>query len=237
MNVELKAIEESMQAQLKRNEVMANNLANINAIGFKRDVVFLDVLQRQRNPEMRVITQVDFTQGNIRQTDNPLDVALSGKGFIVVERDGEEIYTRNGHFSIDNEGFLVTSSGEKVVGYNGLVNLSVDGEKIGQVSINQRGEIIVDQEYVNRLRIVDFEDYEMLKKTTGNAFVTTPNNPPEDVENPVVLQGRLEDSNVRAVDEMVDMIEVQRQFESSQRIIKAMDRIMNKTVNNVGRFR
>ncbi len=237
MNIELKTLKESMQAQVTRSEVLANNLANINSTGYKRDAVFLEVLNQKKGSRTNIQSRIDFSQGNIRETNNPLDLAISGKGFFVVDQDGEEIYTRNGRFNVDEEGFLITTGGQKVLGSRGWINLTTEKEYTGQITINQVGEIYSGKQLIDRLRIVDFPDYQELKKIAGNAFRTPPANTPVEVQKPTVLQGRLEESNVQAADEMITMIEVERQFESYQKVIKILDHAWDKTVNNIGRFR
>lgn len=237
MQVELKSLAQSLEAQMRRSEIIAHNLANANSPGFKRDVLFIELLNTKEGAGAKVQAQTDFSHGNIHQTDNPLDLALATKGFFVIEKDGEEVYTRDGHFMLDAEGFLVTSTGGKVLGNQGWINLLVEQNKVGKITVNQQGEIFVDEHLVDRLQIVDFENYQALSKTSGNSFRSTPDNPPVDAKETVVLQGKLEQSNVGVVDEMIDLINVERQFESGQKLIKTIDHNLDKTVNTVGRFR
>jgi flagellar basal body rod protein FlgG len=237
MQIELKLMTKNLEAQVRRSEIIANNLANANSPGFKRDTLFIELLDTQQGATAKIETQTDFSHGNIRQTDNPFDLALSKQGFFVIEKDGEELYTRNGRFMLDEEGFLSTSTGEKLLGQQGWINLLIEGQQVGKVTINQLGEIFVDEQLVDQLRVVDFDNYQMLSKASGNAFRTDPANPPLPAEEAVVLQGRIEESNVSVIDEMIGLIGVERQFESGQKLIKTLDHNLEKVVNVVGRFR
>jgi len=237
MNIQLNELKSVLNAQLRKNDVIANNLANMNSTGFKRDVMFFDVIQQKTGNTTQLNLETDFSQGPIEQTDNPLDLAISGKGFFVIEGERGQAITRNGHFSVDSEGYLITSSKNYLLGEGGRINLSLNGQDVRNIQINNEGEIYADEQYLDRLRIVDLENHDSLKKIQDNAFIMPPFKSVHEVENPVILQGHLEGSNVNAVDEMIALIEVERQFESIQKVIHNHDETMQKTVNTVGRFR
>ncbi|NOZ74630.1 MAG: flagellar hook basal-body protein [FCB group bacterium] len=236
MNIELKSLMANMAGLMRKNDVIANNLANVNTNGFKRDVLFSEVLKDESDVKQKLSMLTDFSQGSLTQTDNPLDVAISGNGFFVVETDRGDALTRNGHFLVDPSGALITSSGNYVLGNGGRVFVTTDGLSKGEISITHAGEVYVDDELRGILRIVDVSDQEKLEKFGESLFVTEDKNL-HDVDSPMILQGNLESANVNPVNELVTLIEIQRQFESSQRAIKSIGDALRKTANDVGRYR
>ncbi|MFQ6613999.1 MAG: flagellar basal-body rod protein FlgF [Fidelibacterota bacterium] len=236
MNIELKSLMANMAGLMRKNDVISNNLANVNTNGFKRDVLFSEVLKDESDVKQKLSMLTDFSQGSLTQTDNPLDVAISGNGFFVVETEQGEALTRNGHFLVDDSGTLITSSGNYVLGDGGRVVVTNDGLSMGKISITHSGEVYVDDEIRGRLRVVDVDDPGGLEKF-GESLFTTDESNLHDVENPMLLQGNLESANVNPVNELVNLIEIQRQFESSQRAIKSISEALRKTANEVGRYR
>ena len=232
MNFEM--LKNIMIAQTNKTGVTANNLANMNSTGFKRDVAFVDYLNENTDSDLTVKT--DFSSGQLKQTANPLDLAITGRGFFSVDTKWGEAYTRDGHFQIGQDGTLRTSDGNPVLGEGGLINVSMDGMKTGDFNISTKGEIFMNNELMDVLRIVDFSSYDNLKKTGGSFFQSTNGMTPMRVEEPSVKQGSLEVSNVSPVEEMIDLIELQRQFESSQRTVKIIDSILGKAVNDIGKY-
>jgi flagellar basal-body rod protein FlgF len=237
MNMQLDELKSVLNAQMRKSEVIANNLANIDSSGFKKDVAFIDVLRDQSHPEVCLNLDTDFSAGEMQKTDNPLDLAISGDGFFLIESGNQTAVTRNGHFTIDGEGYLRTSSKDYVLGESGRVNLSLNGWNVQNIKIGRNGDIYADDQYIDRLRIVELDETNNVKKNRNNTFVLPLNNQGEPASNSVVVQGFLEGSNVNAIDEMVSLIEVQRQFESTQKLIRTIDETMQKTANNIGRFR
>jgi len=235
MDNQLKALTKVLTNQLNRNDIVANNLANINSVGFKKDVTFFDVLTQQGAAIQDIKVSTDFSQGIIEDTGNSFDLAITGKGFFVVETEEGPAYTRNGHFTVNAEGLLCTNEQNPVQGEDGYIAITDDGLKTGEFTVHTNGEIFLDDVLINKLKIVDFENYESLSKTTGNSF-TTSTGTPVAVESATVLQGRLERSNVDAVNEMIEMIDLQRQFESIQKTINTIDQASQKVTTEVGRY-
>lgn len=228
--------------ELRRQQVrIANNLANADTTGYKRDRFFVEVLNEridaQGHPRSnRQIRQgSDFSGGALEETGNPLDVALGGDGFFVVQEEGTGAnrYTRAGHFVVGNEGTLRTPGGKAVVGEGGPIQVPVDSG--GSITIAENGEITVGDEEVGRLRVVQFENRQQLERAQGAAF-TAGNMRPEPVENPQVLQGKIETSNVDPVSEMTDMIEHYRQFEAQQRMMRTTGEAMRTATQSLGQF-
>ncbi len=236
MNIRLDDLKTSLVAQLDRNNVVANNLANANTAGFKREVAFAEYLEAKGQRTAGIRVETDYSQGSIHETGNPLDLALSGSGFFSIETAAGTAYTRDGHFSQDPEGYLITAAGQHVLGAGGWIQLTDGRNQAGDVRIGTAGEVIVNDEYQDRLKIVDFTHPEDLKKLGGNLLAGNPGHA-ETVEFPRVLQGQIEASNVQAVDEMISLIELQRQFESTQKAIRSLDEALGRAAGEVGRYR
>lgn len=246
--------------QEKRLEVISNNLANVNTIGFKRDALafkeFLapfpdgtgsepsvskpgeQNLKKDASYTGIVELRTDFSQGGIRETGNPLDVALSGEGFFAIQTKDGVRYTRQGNFRLNNENTLVTHDGNPVLGPGGPITIQGTGNAI---SIDAQGKISLGDglanEAVGDLRIVKFENPEKLVKTGNGLFMLTG----EDVEeiaadNFSINQGAIESSNVTAVKEMTRMIEVLRSYQAYQKVISTIDSINERAATDLGRF-
>lgn len=233
-----------MIAQATRNDVVANNLANVNSAGFHRDTARIGafpemLLSRQEQQEStpigtlgtgaRVIDiQTSFAPGQIQTTGNPLDVALIDAGFFVIETPEGNQYTRDGRFTLNSSGWLTTLDGNRVRGEQGLIHI---GE--GTVEISSEGLVTVDGGEVGRLLVVEFLDRAGLEKQGSNRYQATP-----EAGQPVrfrsqVVQGSLEMANVNLVREMVNLIEVQRAYEANQKVVQAYDETLGKAVNEI----
>jgi len=231
-------------AQEKRMEIITNNLANINTIGFKGDrpIFTISSIETSAGQADKTLIQplyltlagikTNFSPGGLKSTGNPLDLAIAGKGFFSIETPRGLRYTRKGNFAINSEGYLVTQEGFQVLGKGGPIRL--DGK---EVTVGPDGSITVDGRMVDSLKIVDFPTPYPLKKEGNSLFV--PNSPlvqgiePEEVE---IKQGFLELSNVNPVEEMTAMIDVLRAYESYQKIIQSLSDVTSKLINEVGKI-
>lgn len=176
----------------------------------------------------------DFTQGSLEQTLNPLDLALSGKGFFVVHKPDSEtvFYTRDGHFTLNDNGDIVTQAGYFLGSVNGA-SIMVDGENF---VVTPEGLVLVDGEVRDQIEIVDFANLADLRKVGENLYRFEERHEPEFIEaEGRVLQGFLEGSNVNIVNQMVEMITVMRAFEAGARVLSTYDEMLNKAVNEIGR--
>ncbi|KXG77972.1 Flagellar basal-body rod protein FlgG [Fervidicola ferrireducens] len=240
-----------MLAEMARTDVISNNLANVNTFGFKKDgAVFraFPEMDIHRFDESRATfigvlgtgarldqIYVDFTQGELQTTSNPLDLAIKDevpgeKSFFEVQApNGELFYTRDGSFTVDGEGFLVTKEGHYVMGESGPVNLG-GGTKI---VVNTEGEIYLDGRMVDRLRVIAFPQNAFFEKIGDNLF-RVQGQPSE--SNAQIIQGALERSNVNAVSEMVNLISAFRSYEANQRMITAHDETLAKAVSEIARI-
>ena len=229
-----------MRQMIQEQERVANNLANANTVGYKRDRTFTEALEEYVDEEgaprsERLTAQwADAAQGALESTGSPLDVALDGEGFFAFSDDetGETIYARAGRLNLDAEGTLRDLAGRSVEGEGGPIQLPPSG---GAININRSGEITVDGQSVGKLSVVRFEDPMQLRRLDGVAFDAA-GMEPEPVENPTVMQGFVEASNVDAVREMTDMIAYYRQFESQQKMLQTTDQILGAVTRDLGKF-
>lgn len=229
--------------QEMRLDVYSNNLANLNTVGYKADKTafqfdepeVLSNIDSESTPQLSpyapaFISYTDYTPGAIQNTGNPLDVAIVGKGFFEVQTAEGFQYSRSGRFSVNEDGVLSTSDGWPVMGQGG--EIVIDG---GSVKITDGGEVSVDGEVVDVLRVVDFPEPYNLKKVGNSAFVPELESIiAQDAPNFRVTQGAVEASNANAIGTMTKMIELLRTFESYQKVIKAADETMARTINDVG---
>jgi flagellar basal-body rod protein FlgG len=242
-----------MAIQQQRIDVISNNLSNASTNGFNRDIIitqsFNDSLairirdfERSLSPiigpmSLGIFTNTvhrDFSQGAISRTDSPLDLAINDFGFFVVniEIDGEiqNMFTRNGNFSISSDRFLTTLDGNRI--------LDIDANEIeipeGIISINQNGEIFVADEFIATLWIANFENLETLRPFGLNLYLATE----ETIEAPFIgniMQGNIELSNVNSIKEMIEIIAISRTFEANQQMIRIQDQSLSQAVNEIGR--
>lgn len=175
----------------------------------------------------------DFTQGEIVESGGVFDLALKGSGFFrVLDQEGNIYYTRDGSFTLNEAGILVTSSGHFVQGLRGNISIGQ-----GEVVIDRNGQVIVNGNVVDTLNIVDLENREFLRKVGEGLYIMAQGVEAEEIPyEGEVLQGHLESSNVNAINEMVEMISLLREFEMGQRLIRMQDEMLEKAVNEIGRI-
>jgi flagellar basal body rod protein FlgG len=235
------AMSGSLAAQT-RLDALANNLANANTAGFKAE----RVLQRAEKagdvvpPPTAVATPVtrdhvltDFTQGPVSRTGNPLDVAITGDGFLVVRTDRGERLTRSGNLTLDGAGYLAASDGSRVQGTSGDISVPPQG---GPIVIGSDGSIRAGEQRIGQLRIVRVEDPSQLVRESGTRFApgaeAPADVPPGRVE---VVQGAVEGANLAPVEGLVQLIETVRGFETYMRAAERLDQVTSKAINEVGR--
>jgi flagellar basal-body rod protein FlgG len=239
-----------MLVQRKKMDVLTNNIANVETTGYKTDTLlsrsFKDILiERMNDPAVINISNsvgplntgvhidevvVNFTQGNMEETERLTDLAIDGPGFFTVATQDGERYTRDGSFGINNEGYLVTADGYYVQGAGGAINVGLGG-----FAVDAQGNITVDGTSAGQLKIVNFEDLTGLRKTGNNLYANYTGQAVLQTELGTVRQGSLEASNVDITRQMVDMMEISRTYELNQRMVKMIDESLGKTVNEVGR--
>ncbi|QRY82146.1 flagellar basal-body rod protein FlgG [Pseudomonas sp. PDNC002] len=250
-----------LSAQDMNLTTISNNLANVSTTGFKRDrAEFQDLLyQIKRQPGanstqdsqlpsglqlgtgVRIVgTQKNFTAGSLQTTDNPLDMAINGRGFLqVLTPDGTVAYTRDGSFHLNSDGQIVTSNGNALepaivvppetqtftVGNDGTVSVTVAGNATPQI--------------IGNIQTADFINPAGLQATGNNLFLETAASGAPQVGTPglnglgTVLQNTLENSNVSVVEEMVNMITTQRAYEMNSKVISTADQMLSFVTQNL----
>lgn len=228
---------ETMMAQENRMTQIANNLANVDTNGYKKeDVTFWEMLftatdNRQRvGKAVRVIT--DHSQGSLAATGNKLDFSISGEGYFKILTPDGFAYTRNGNFTLNSTGQLTTMDGDLVMGQGGAIILKND-----QIQVGRDGLITADGKSINQLSLVSFSGQDDLVKRGHNLFVTKGNaGGGRVVESPSIQQGFLEKSNVNMVAEMTEMIDLQRAYQTQQKIIQTIDDLNGQAISKVGKL-
>ncbi len=237
-----------MPPMLVRMEVIANNLANMNTTGFKKDDMFVEMMKDpgaaphahagELTTRLNVERTIDFVEGSLNETNNPLDVALQGAGWFVVQTGQGQRYTRNGNFTISLDGTLTTQNGLPVLGADGKIQFPDVHKAIQEgIAITQSGEVRTGNHVVGKLRVIEVSDESQLRKLGDTLFALEKNADVEITEQelPSIRQGFLEESNVDGVAEMIEMMEITRHFESNQKAIAAQDQTLDKLFE-VGRF-
>jgi flagellar basal-body rod protein FlgF len=215
---------------LYQQGIVAHNLANMSTTGFREEAAAFRAVPVQgdglptRVFAVDSITGVNMTPGAIQKTGRDLDVAVQGPGWLVVEaRDGTEAYTRNGSFEISSEGILQTRTGLNVMSEGGPISIpanhSVTVARDGTVSAVPQGQSLGNVIVVGRLKLVNPPEGELVKGQDG-LFRTRDGEPAEASQNVALVPGALETSNVNAVEAMVSMITLARQFEMQMKLLQ-----------------
>lgn len=241
----------NMVTQRRRMDIVTNNISNVETSGYRGNTLIsrsFDDLMLHRVGDPAVLRHspsigplntgvhidevvTNFTQGRMEQTERPTDMAIEGDGFFVVSTAAGDRYTRDGGFTITNDGYLVNCDGHYVMGENGRIFVGDD-----QFNVALDGTITrSDESYAGQLRIVRFDDLTGLRQTGNNLFINYSNQPVRVADDVDVRQNFLENSNVDMTIEMVQMLNLYRSYETSQRMVKMMDESLSKAVNEVGR--
>lgn len=249
-----------MRARMRSVETIANNLANASTTGFKAERLYYHAVESSgfvtppnapvanaplgselpttNDPVWRTRTlgvvagaMPDYGTGELRQTGRSLDVALQGDGFFTIQTPRGERYTRNGAFTLDANGQLVTLQGDLVVGEAGPITLPP-----GEISIEANGNISVAGRQQAQLKLVRFENPPAaLTKEGDNLFASNGKEQPVAAPGTQVQQGMLEASNVNSVGEMAAMIQYNREFEALQRSI-TLQMDLRKIAGEIGKI-
>ena len=249
-----------MVTQFNRLDVISNNLANVNTPGFKQDNIIIgeferifstkrDILPLQNNTKEaakflnRNINKVpivveeytNYSIGNLQKTSNPLDIALTQKNsFFVVDFNGQKL-TRAGNFSLDNQGYLVTKDGYKVLDTNNNpIQIPLNAKNI---VIDKNATIYVDNEKIATLKIVSIDNLNTLQKV-GNTMWNFDQNRAKIITTNTTLQGFLEKSNINVVKEMTNLIETNRLVEQYQKVMSTyMDDLQKDAIEKLASIR
>ena len=172
-------------------------------------------------------TAISFAPGKIVATDNSMDLAIKGDGFFAVQTPRGTMYTRNGSFSLNEEGVIVTDKGYPVLGDGGQIQIPVEDQG-REIFFDDDGNISQDGDILEKIRIVEFENPHTLKPVGLTLFETTGGTIQKDPENSQVKQGFIEYSNVNMVREMVDLIVGFRAYQASQKMVQDQDETLKK---------
>ncbi len=235
-------VSSSIDALTKEFEIITHNLANVSTAGFKRrSNAFSQYIE---TPEagtetyspgtIELNSAFDFSQGNIVETDRPLDFALYGKGYFVIETPEGPLYTRNGIFLTNQNGQIVDFQGRIVAGEAGPITIPND-MGTSQVGVSNDGSISIGGTTVGKFQLVDFGDNEDKLVPTGENCYAMPdeNIQPVAAENIVIKQGYQEASNVKIIDELVDMIMVSRLYEANMKFFTASMEVANSIISAI----
>lgn len=223
----------SRQATLRRQmDVIANNLANMSTHGYKGgSMMFVEHLVKSKGgenlltPKMSYVrdiaTLTDTSAGPMETTGNPLDIAIQGEGFFVIDTPEGTRYTRNGRMQLDNTGQLVNQLGQPVLADGGapIVFAPEDTE----IVVSPDGTVSTNNGELGKLQIVTFDNLQDLERTAGAQFIADPENAPQAVETATVLQGAVEGSNIEPIREMANMIAVHRAYDGVKNFIDRED--------------
>lgn len=239
-----------LQAESLRQKDIANDIANVNTPGYKsfqktfKSFKDLNVVRSTDSESLGTIsrgvepynTNFNFRQGPLKQTSNPLDFAVSGSGFIPIQTlNGNIEYTRNGHFTLDQYGFIVNQHGEKLLdmGFS-PVFVGVDG--VRDITIQPDGQLFVNNEYSSTLGAYEFPQGSQVISTTEDKFDLYNKSLTMKLSNKSIFkQGFLEMSNVSSVKSTSEMISTMRAYEANQRVIKTAGDTL-KMLMDVGRI-
>jgi flagellar basal-body rod protein FlgG len=243
------ALTSGMLTQQRKIDISSNNIANMNTAGYKKEQAvttnFGSLLlsrseQNGGNGNAVAISSVSiirsmeenntiYSQGTMEETGKSTDFAIQGSGFFSIDNNGSTVYSRDGSFNIDKEGYLVLEGVGRVQGEYGDMYLGTD-----KFDFNDDGSIIVDDEEIDKISLYDFLDYSSLKKT-GEGMLTS-GEEPNLVEYPKILNQTIEKSNVDITEEMTGLISSQRALQTASQALKIYDMVQEKAVSEIGKI-
>jgi flagellar basal-body rod protein FlgF len=233
-----------IRARIESLDMLANNLANVSAAGFKSDGESYGLYVSPEaadspegtNPAILAVVQnrwTDFSQGALLPTGNSMDLALRGKGFFVASTPSGPLYTRDGSFRLSGTGQLQTLDGYSVQGSDGKPIL-LDSSKTFEVTPD--GAVRQDGQEVSQIAVVDFEDPAMLAKRGGNYFQSSTSNPsPTPAAQAEVQQGKLEAANSESARSAARLVTILRQFEALQKAVTIGADMNRRAVEDVAK--
>lgn len=246
MNVSVYQAAAALNASNRWQEIIGENLASSSTYGFKKQDVSFAAIQAgamtrangagstQNFSLAKAQTTTNFLPGELNFTGEKLDVALEGSGFFEVQLpNGGMTYTRNGAFTMNTAGQLVTKAGYAVMGEKGPIQL--DPRNSEPLVVSREGEVRQGNDLKGKIRTVEFNDPRLLTLTGGANFLASdPNLKMTDVQQPTIRQGFLENSNASSVNEMANLIMAMRMYEANQKVIQTHDDRMSRAINELG---
>lgn len=231
----------AQQVLQKRMDTTANNLANMTTAGFKVEHVLTRDLSEKPAAAADTPTEInfadawtlqrDFSTGPLEQTGNMLDFAIENDGFFAIQTAGGEAYTRDGRFNLDDQGRIVTRNGDPVAGDGGPITINPTG---GPLSVSREGSISQDGQVIGKLKVVTFETPGALEKVGNNLWRATDEQPAA-AANASIRSGFVEGSNVNAVQELTEMIEISRAYTSVAKMISQSDELRGTSIEKLAK--
>lgn len=248
MNIGLYQSASALSALERWQDSVSQNITSSQTTGYRKRTINFSVQRAgelEGDPRSRlgttgipmffpkVNTGINFVNGETQPTRRELDVAIQGDGFFEIQReDGSKVYTRSGEFRMRADRTLVTASGQEVLSTGGAPITLLPGG--GAVTVNRDGTIFQGETSLGKLSVQKFANNAELLPIAGGFFVAAPGQQPEAVDEPELLQGYLEGSNVTPLREMVDLVLISRAYEANQKIINTVDQQMEKTLQALG---
>jgi len=241
------ALTSGMLTQQRKIDISGNNIANMNTAGYKREQtvttsfgsLFLHKYKQNgihaeplNNVSVIRTALENYTvhsQGTLEETGNITDFAIMGAGFFAVDNNGQLLYTRNGSFNIDEEGYLKLEGAGRVQGEFG--EIYVGSDKFG---FSEDGSIIIEGEAVDRIAVYDFEDYNSLNKYREGLFISDAE--PELLDYPVIANKTIERSNINVTEELTGLISSQRALQTAAQALKIYDMTDDKAVSEISKI-
>lgn len=233
--------------QNRNLNVISNNMANATTPGFKSDRFIISDFQNElllrtgnKNKANSTVigeksmltsgaeTVTDYTQGGLSVTSSSLDFSINGNGFFCIQTDNGTVYTRNGNFTLDDQGYLYLQGIGRVLGTDGPIYLGTD-----RITVNSQGGIYNEAtgNLLGTLQVVDFQDYNQLTKEAGNVYTADGNAVQTDAD---IRWKALENSNADPVEQMTRMMASQRALQSSAQILKIYDQLISQMTTKLG---
>ena len=238
-----------MLTQQRKINISSNNVANMNTAGYKKEqaitsnfgsILINKYKQNGINEEATPINDVSLirtvvenntihSQGTLEETGSMTDFAIMGAGFFAVDNNGQILYTRNGSFNVDEEGYLVSEGIGRVQGEFG--DIYIGGDKF---DFAEDGSIIVEEEVIDSIAVYDFLDYNNLNKFGEGMFISDVE--PDLLDYPRIVNKTIERSNVNITEELTSILSSQRALQNAAQALKIYDMINDKAVNEIGKI-
>lgn len=228
-------------ANYQAMDIIANNLANMSTAGFKREAPQFEqyMAQLQADPGQPSPAPLSFVQSNgilrdlsegpLQKTGNPFDLAISGKGYFQVQTPNGPRFTRDGHFSLNQDGVIVDGSGYPLIGDGGPITVTADD---GSVNIGPDGTVSGKQGQIGTVKLVDFTNPGAMTKEGDGLYTTTEQ--PQPASSGTILQGMIEGSNVQPLAEMSRMIEIMRAYQANAALTQSQQQLMTSSIDKLG---
>lgn len=243
------ALTSGMLTQQRKIDISSNNISNLNTAGYKKEQAVttnfgnLLINKYKQNGIYDEATQISnvsmirtmeenntiHSQGTLEETGSDTDFAIMGAGFFSINQNGNTVYTRNGSFNIDEEGYLTLKNIGRVQGEFGDIYVGTD-----KFSFVEDGSIIVDEEVIDKISLYDFLDYNNLNKAGEGMFAS--GEVPNLIESPKIVNKTIERSNVDVTKEMTGLMSSQRALQTASQALKMYDLIQEKAVTEIGKI-